>query len=216
MKTTTILKKMYDMKQDDQINILKYHELIEQLKESINMESLPEGSTKKQYKAIKKMLGSVSEFRKLLKLTHMDKKGRQVFTDSYILFRLSGDAIIESLPQTTDDTVKAWAGNYPQTEKLCDPTFKSSLKSPLVKISSLKQLIKTEKEHVVIDLVKDGSYKAALSKKNLKLFIDIMNFKNSDEISFLYPSMGSGFSIRPLGVIYNNREGIILPVRMEA
>jgi hypothetical protein len=221
MKTTTILKKLYELeskdytgKKDSTLDFLKYKELIEQLKESINMESLPEGSTKKQYTAIKKMLKLIGKRRTLLGLTHIDEKGRQVFTDSYILFRFYNDAIIEALPKTTDPENEGHT--YPQTEKLCDPTLNSSLKSPPVKISSLKDKIRTADLYVIVDLVPDGSYKAAFGKKVLDQFITIMNFKNTDTIELLYPSLGNGFSVRPLGVKYNNREGIILPYRMEA
>lgn len=211
MKKETILKRLYDIKNYNMhdefkgLNEIKFNKLIDDLKEDITKENLPEGSSKKQYTAIKRFLNQKwLDSRPVLKLTHIEDE-RQIFTDSYVLFRFTGDSIIYDLPQTKKES------NYPQTKDLCEPTFNSSLKSPDYSIKDLKNQIRTSEK--TIDIKLNETQKAKIDKKKLKQAIDIMNFKNKDVIQFNYLHTNHEYTIRPIAIVTDTRECLIVPLR---
>jgi|LGOV01.1.fsa_nt_gb hypothetical protein len=210
MKNTILLQKLY-ASQKNGIHLL---ELIEQIKEEMKIESLPEATTKKQYNAIKKFLNQkVLERRPILQLTHIEN-GYQVFTDSYMLFRFYNDEIIKQLPHTTDENNNGKCGNYPQTEKLCG-IFKEGVKSDVFTVADLKRIIKTvekndyKKKPFNIELTKET--KTRLDGVKLEKLFSIMNMKNDSKFTFLYyPTLGH--TIRPIGIMHQDKEALILPM----
>ena len=213
MKNEKLLSKLYE----SQKNGIKLLELIEQIKEEIKIEELPDITPKKQYTAAKKFLNQKNlERRPLLKLTHLEN-GYQVFTDSYMLFRFYNDSIIEQLPHTQDEDHKGKCGTYPQTEKLCG-VFTEGTKSKQYNVLKLKQLIKTLEKNNMNEKPFDFEFengKMRIDGIKLEKLFAIMNMKNNVDFSFLYfPCGKENYTVRTVGIKQGDKEAIILPMRV--
>lgn len=213
----TILKDLFKLKSEletKELYPLTLKELIEKVQENIRSESLPNTTTKRRYNAIKRFLSQNHlKSRPILQFTHLEN-GYQVFTDSYALFRFYNDEIIKQLPQTTDENAQNLTP-YPNTARLCEGVFNSTLKSDFYNIKDIKNDIRTT-ENNYIDIELNHEQNARLEKNLLKRFIDIMGFKNNEKIQFNYMGFSyPGYTVRPVAVVATDKEGLILPLRVE-
>lgn len=217
MTNEKLLKKLHEMKLESnnefvgqvRVDEKKYLDLMETIKEEIRKESIPESTSKKQYTAIKRFLNQKHlQMRPVLTRAYQDKENdRQIFTDSYTLYIFNGKSIIPQLPDIDEGM------NYPKIDKLIEPCKNIFVGRKKIKVEELKKIIKTTTEET-FDLDLDNGKKVRLSTKYAKWFVDIMGFKNKDVIEFRHDIPNDEYTIRQLYVSYGDREGIILPCRV--
>ena len=182
--------------------------IIEYLEDQLNLENAKQkgSNVKKQYTEAKKFLKNISETRPILKYTDYQYDNCQIFTDSFVLFKMKNH--IEGLPYHNNEH-----GIYPdirefmpRKENMICITNLFNYTDVLNKCDELKiNKIKFPKEKkYLINL--NGAY---LNPKYVKLVIDIL-CDNINNIEVYFKG-----DMRP--VLFTNSKGdeaIICPIRI--
>ena len=197
MNKTKVLQLIRDFRETLDFSILEKLENL--VIENIKLDKVVETTSKTRYNTANKVLKRHKGIRPVLEKVIIEN-GIQIFTDSYILFRLKN--IIPELPEHKDISI------YPKTDYIFNNarSYNSSIKYTC---KDLKQLAKIDK---IVEFKTNDGFKITVDSKLLLEVLIILDYKNKDIVEIFY----SNYSIyKPLYFINNGDEGILLPLRKE-
>lgn len=194
---------------------LKMQAIKEALQLEIASEANKETTSKKRLAAIKKHFDKIGEKKPVLNGYTTVLQNYYTFTDSFMLCSLK-QADFNGV-NLKDNTT-----NYPDIRKICDyDNFKNYPLSFTIKVNNLlneiklNNIYKESKNNIITkNIVKitlnDGSI-VGFECKLLKLFIESMNFKPNETITFYSKKTFTPFFTEN----QNGSKGMIMPVRLD-
>lgn len=195
MNKIKVLELLREIKEFKDFN--KLEQLENMLIESIKLDKVVETTSKTRYKEALKILKKSKDKRPILAKSII-KDGFQIFTDSYVLFKLLD--IIPELPELDN------INSYPKTETFFENGKGNTV---LIQISckELKQMIKINK---VIDLKVNDDMIIKVDSKLLLSVLVILDYSNNDIVDIHCSSINVH---RPIYFNNNGNEAVLLPLR---
>jgi len=182
--------------------------LLDTLKEKAINESAKEAGDSVRLKYAKKVLATNKKTLRQVLTKAIIRNEMQVFTDSYIGFRLSNH--ITGLETHEDENI---VNNYPLLEKIIQRLLDDARFEMTLNILELKNKLAIIDKDGHIDFDLSDIEKVRFQKKNLETFIYTLGYtKNTDNITLKYKHGISAFY-----AVENNGsgDGIILPIRID-
>jgi len=209
MNVKKLYQELKEMQDNKEISFLTMFKILEDLKKEIQKKEAKEANQASQYRYALKVLNNKDNKSRPILQTTCIRNGIQIFTDSWIAFMLKN--VIKALPTIeTEEEEK----RYPDFSRL-KPDCNDFID---IKCIDLKNDIATLKDKEIY-LLKNDYLPMALNVLNVKIMINVLNFKNDDMIRFNYIHNSSSSYhcyIRPF-LIKNDSgdECILLPCRIK-
>jgi hypothetical protein len=198
----------YDKKEvlnPDSFHLIELLKIVEYLETETRKEAAKTAGDSKPLKYASIVLKNKSNKCRPILQKAIIRDGLQVFTDSFIAFKLQNH--IEGLEMHDQKDFE----NYPKLDKLFLPAQFTITK----KFDDLIDELALLKDDDIYILKNDYGYKIGMYVKNIKIMYNVMRFKKGDIISFGIIESQSTSYTRPLFIDNNGDSCILLPIRME-
>lgn len=190
-----------------EVDFYLINKLAETLKEKAINESAKEAGDGSRLKYAKVVLKTQKKSQRQILTKAIIRDSFQVFTDSFIGFRLSNH--ITGLD--THEIEKN--GLYPDLERIIKMSKDNARNEITLNVLDIKQSLSTIKNDGHIDIQIDDISKVRFQKKYLEVFLNVLGYnKNDDNITLYYKNEISAFYSKEKN---GSGDGIILPIRVE-
>ena len=182
--------------------------LLDKLKEKAINESAKEAGDNIRLKHAKNILKTNKKSSRQVLTKAIIRDDYQVFTDSYIGFRLSNH--ITGLDTHDDQNM---INGYPKLENIMKQSYDNAKYEITLNVLDIKNRLATVEKDGHIDIELNEIEKARFSKKNMEAIMYVLGYsKNDDNITLYYKNNISAFYVKEKN---GDGDGIILPIRVE-
>lgn len=209
MKNTVLLQELYRIKEaHDVMNFdIDFLRFIDKVKNEIQLEKADETNDKKRVQSALKIIKDKFNSGRPILQESVIRNGKQYFTNSYMLVELNEP--IKALESHENDEI---VERYPVLERVISDKQKND-QYIIFNVSQLKTNIKLLKKDDPFIVFDDSEKCLHLESKYILYAIDILKFKNSDEIKLYYRKNEYNKNILTVTHI-ENEFGLVLIVPM--
>lgn len=195
-----------------QVEYFLFTQLLAEIQKEAILEGAKEAGDTSRLKYASKVLKNKSnERRPILQKAVINSNDMQMFTDSYIGFRLSNHITGLEMHDQNDFS------KYPTLDRLMDLAKSDNRKTINYYVSDLKEKLALIDKDGTIDLSLHDDNMIRLQKKYLEIAIYTLGYKNDDIITFNYKVNTEKYTVYPLYIVEKNGSGdsIVLPLRVD-
>lgn len=205
-------KRIEDGCEVPQVEYFLFTQLLAEIQKEAILEGAKEAGDSSRLKYASKVLKNKSNDRRpILQKAVINSNDMQMFTDSYIGFRLSNHITGLAMHDQNDFS------KYPTLDRLMDMAKSDNKYTINYSVSDLKEKLALIDKDGKIDLCLHDEKMIRLQKKYIEIAIYTLGYKNDDIITFNYKVNSEKYTVYPLYITEKNGSGdsIVLPLRVE-
>lgn len=204
-------KRIEDGYEVPQVEYFLFTQLLAEIQKEAILEGAKEAGDSSRLKYASKVLKNKSNDRRpILQRAVINSNDMQMFTDSYIGFRISNHITGLAMHE------KEKFSSYPTLDRLMDLAKHDNNNTVNYYVSDLKEKLALIDKDGTIDLSLQDDNMVRLQKKYLEIAIYTLGYKNDDLITFNYKVNSEKYTVYPLYITEKNGSGdsIVLPLRV--